>query len=88
MGEDQVNFQPQGVAVLSDGREIVPESQAEMDFLTNVVNSNRTDAEKERIASMGALFSPTTFDINFSNDKRAKLPTDLDPQLRQMIRES
>lgn len=88
MGDNQVNFQPKGVAVLSDGREIVPESQAEMDFLNNVVGSTRTDAEKERIAKLGVLFSPSTFDINFSNDRRSQLPTDLDPQIRQMIRES
>ena len=50
-------------------------------------NPTRTDEEKERIAKMGVLLGPETFDVSFTEQKRANLPTELDSQLRQMIRE-
>lgn len=76
-------------AVLNDGSEVHPESQAELDFLTNVANNNtRTGDEKTRLAKMGVLFDNNKFDVNFSNDKRKNYPTELDEPLRRMIRES
>lgn len=82
-------YVPTSVAELSDGSEVTPESQAEEDWLNQVANNPTTTPEqKDRIARFGTLFSPTTFDVNFSDDRRKNYPTDLDPQLRQMIRES
>lgn len=85
--EQPINFEPQQVAVLNDGSQVIPESEAEQQFLTQVNNSPRTDAEKARIAKMGVLFKPTSFDINFNKNKQARLPTELDPQLRQLIKD-
>ena len=36
---------------------------------------------------MGVLLGPETFDVSFTEQKRVSLPTELDSQLRQMIRE-
>lgn len=80
---------PLDFAVLNDGSEVHPESQAELDFLNDVANNNtRTDDEKTRLAKMGVLFDNNKFDINFSNDKRKNYPTELDEPLRRMIREN
>lgn len=87
MGQNQTDFQPQSVAVLSDGSQVVPENAIEESFLTNVANSNHSPEQKERITRMGTLFEPNKFDVNFSNTKRASLPNDLDPQIRQLIKE-
>lgn len=86
---DSKGFIPQSVAELSDGTEIVPESKAEETWLTQVANNpNTTEDQKDRVAKMGVLFEPTSFDINFNQNKRSTYPTDLDPQIRKMIRES
>lgn len=54
----------------------------------DVANSNHTPEQKERLAMLGAVFEPTYFDVNFVNDRRATYPTNLDQQIKQMIRES
>lgn len=88
MGDSQ-GFVPQNVAELADGTEIVPESKAEEEWLSQVAeNPKTTEEQKERIAKMGVLFAPTSFDINFNQNKQNNYPTDLDPQLRQMIKEA
>lgn len=67
----------------------MPESAEEEAWLNQVANDPTTTPEqKDRIARLGVLFNPTSFDVNFSNDRRNNYPTDLDPQLRQMIQES
>lgn len=67
---------------------IVPESEAELEFLQDVAdNSDLSDEQKDRVARMGTLFEPTKFDLNFDTNRRKQHPTDLDPQLRQMIKE-
>jgi hypothetical protein len=50
-------------------------------------NPTRTDEEKEHIAKMGALLGPDKFDLDFTAQQRAQLPTELDEPLRRMIRE-
>lgn len=50
-------------------------------------NHTRTDEEKERIAKMGMFLGPDKFDVDFTAQKRAQLPTELDEPLRRMIRE-
>nr|DAR54707.1 MAG TPA: hypothetical protein [Caudoviricetes sp.] len=37
---------------------------------------------------MGALIGPQRFDVNFVEQQRKSLPTELDEPLRQMIREA
>lgn len=86
---DSKGFVPQNIAELSDGTEIVPESKAEQDWLVQVAdNPNTTPEQKDRVAKMGVLFAPTSFDINFNQNKQDNYPTDLDQQIRQMIKES
>lgn len=86
---DSKGFVPQNIAELSDGSEIVPESKAEEDWLTQVAeNQNITPEQKDRVAKMGVLFAPSSFDIKFNQNKQNNYPTDLDPQIRQMIKES
>lgn len=76
------------MAQLNDGTQIVPENQAESAFLQHVANNpTRTDEEKERIAKMGMFLGPDKFDVDFTEQKRAQLPTELDEPLRRMIRE-
>nr|DAT95757.1 MAG TPA: hypothetical protein [Caudoviricetes sp.] len=73
---------------MNDGSQIVPENQAESAFLQHVANNpTRTDEEKEHIAKMGALLGPDKFDLDFTVQQRAQLPTELDEPLRRMIRE-
>lgn len=89
--KDQANaplpFQPEKIAVLNDGTQIVPESRREEEFLQRVAdNPQRTDEEKARIAKMGALFAPNTYDIDFKQNRRSSLPTELDDNIRQVIR--
>lgn len=82
-------YVPTSVAQLTDGSEIMPESAKEEAWLNQVANDPATTLEqKDRIARLGVLFNPTSFDVNFSNNRRNNYPTDLDPQLRQMIQES
>lgn len=88
MAENQ-RYVPKGVAELTDGSIITPESPEEEAWLNEVANNPATTQEqKDRVARMGVLFSPTMFDVNFNTSKRNNYPTDLDPQLRQMIQES
>lgn len=88
MGENQKPFHKDFVAELSNGDEIVPESEEELAFLQGVAdNDNLTDAQKDRVARMGTLFEPAKFDVNFDTARRKQHPTNLDPQLRQMIQE-
>lgn len=87
--QKSLGFVPEEVAQLSDGSQIVPENAKESAFLQHVANNpQRTDAEKERIARMGTLLYPQHFDVDFVNQQRANLPTELDEPLRQMIREA
>lgn len=82
-------FVPQSIAELADGSIITPESKQEEQWLSQVAdNPIMTQEQKERVARMGVLFTPSSFDVNFDKAKRANYPTDLDPQLRQMIKES
>lgn len=85
-GEPNKPFVPSYMAELNNGEQIIPESEAEEDFLLNVGLGERTDKEKERIAKMGALFKPNTYDINFTNNKRNNLPTELDQNILSVIR--
>lgn len=87
MGSNK-QFVPSLIAELGNGTEVVPESQAEQDWLASVNNQNYSDEQKDRLAKVGTLFAPTTFDGNFDVNKRESYPKDLDPQIRQMIRES
>lgn len=88
MGQDQKSFQKDIVAELANGDFIVPESEAEADFLQDVsADENLSDEQKDRVARMGTLFTPTSFDVNFNTTRQKKHPTNLDPQLRQMIQE-
>lgn len=80
---------PKSVAELADGSVITPQSAVEEAWLNEVAsNPATTQEQKDRVARMGVLFSPTMFDMNFNTNKRNNYPTDLDPQLRQMIQES
>lgn len=89
MEQASVAYQPQNIVEFADGTNVIPETQKEEDFLVNVANNpTLNDFEKERVAQIGTLISPKLFDINFDVDKRASYPTDLDPQLRQLIREA
>lgn len=86
---DSKEFIPQSVAELADGTTITPENEAEENWLTQIANNpTMSDEQKDRVAKMGVLFTPNNFDIEFDAKKRKSYPTDLDPQLRQMIRES
>lgn len=80
-------FKPTAIAELSDGTEVIPQSPREEQFLVDVANSDRTPEEKDRIARMGAMFAPTAYDVNFITQSRASLPTELDDQIRNLIRE-
>lgn len=83
------SFIPKQVAVLTDGSTITPESEEEEAWLADVAeNPQLAPEQKDRVARMGVLFSPTTFDMNFDTQRRKAYPTNLDPQLRQMIQES
>lgn len=87
MEQNQGDFQPQNIVEFSDGTEVIPESPKEESFLVNLANNPTiNDKEKERIAKLGTLIAPQAFDVNFAQNQRDKLPTDLDPQLREMIR--
>lgn len=88
MAEDNQPFEPEAVAEFTDGTQVVPQSKKEQEWLINIANSNQSPDMKEKTARLGALFEPQRFDAEFTNNKRKALPTDLDPQLRQMIRES
>lgn len=89
MEQANVAYQPQNVVEFADGTNVIPENQKEEDFLISVANNpTLNDFEKERVAQIGTLINPDLFDINFNVDKRARYPTDLDPQLRQLIREA
>lgn len=88
MEQNQTPFYKDFVAELANGDVVVPESDAELEFLQGVaVNDNLTDAQKDRVAKMGTLFEPVKFDINFNTKRHKQHPTNLDPQLRQMIQE-
>lgn len=88
MDENQKPFHKDFVAELANGDVIVPESDAELEFLQGVAdNDNLTDTQKERVAKMGTLFEPAKFDVNFDTNRHKQHPTNLDPQLRQLIQE-
>lgn len=88
MGENKTTFSQDAVAELSNGDIIVPESPAELQFLQYVAdNDSLTTEQQDRIARLGTLFEPTKFDLSFDTKRRKQYPTDLDPQLRKMIRE-
>lgn len=88
MGQDQKPFQEDIVAELANGDFIVPESEAEADFLQQVsADGGLSDQQKDRVARMSTLFTPISFDVNFNNTRQKQHPQNLDPQLRQMIQE-
>jgi len=84
-----LGFIPEAVAQLSTGEQIVPESASEQDYLVNVANNpNYTPEQKDRLAQLGTLVNPKSFDINFDQNRRDQYPTELDDPLRRMIRGS
>lgn len=89
MGQNQTPFQKDFIAELSNGDIIEPESAAEQEYLQSVaINDSLSDSQKDRLARLGTLIEPTKFDVNFAINRRQQYPTDLDPQLRQMIQEA
>lgn len=83
----QTEQQQQPYGVLNTGEVVVPESQKELEWLNSVAETTGYDDDmKATLARNASLLDQDVFDVNFNQNRRSQYPTDLDPQLRAMIR--